>query len=98
MRGVKQVGAAVIEHGSPACSWRRHAKTEEAHRSLGENRSSHADSSLHDHRLNNVRQNVANDDAQVAGTESAGRFDKLPLTSREDLAAHKPGIANPASQ
>src|SRR5271170_6362128 len=90
--------AAVVEHRSPAGRRRRHAESEEAHGGFGENGSGHADRRLHDHGLNDVRQNVTDDDAQVARSESACRFDELALARGEDLSAHQAGVADPASE
>src|SRR6202034_3750183 len=63
VRGVEQVGPAVIEHGSPTGGRRRDAESEKTHGGFGEDGPRHADRSLYHDRLNNVRQNVANDDA-----------------------------------
>jgi len=42
-------------------------------------------------------QNVADDDAQVAGAEGAGGFDEFAFASGEDLSANQAGVADPAS-
>src|SRR5580700_6737576 len=59
MRRVEQVRAAVVEHGSPARGRRRDAESKKTHGGFREDGSGHADGGLHDHRLNNIRQNVA---------------------------------------
>src|SRR6267154_3466506 len=98
MRRVEQMGTAVIQHGSPACRGRRDAESQKAHGSFSENRSCHADRGLDDHWLNNIRQNVADDDAKIAGSQCPGGFDEFALARREDLPADKTRIADPSSE
>src|SRR5580692_5037681 len=98
MRRVEQMSAAVVEHGAPAGGGRRHAKSEKTHGGFGENGSGHADGSLHDNWLNNVGENMADDDAEIASPQSAGGFDKFAFARREDLSADQAGVADPASQ
>ncbi len=43
-------------------------------------------------------QNVADDDAQVAGAESAGGLDEFALARGEDLSADQARVADPASE
>src|SRR5450631_4498994 len=95
---VEQVGAAVVEHGSPTGGRRRDAESEKTHRSFGEDGPRHSDRSLNDHGLNNVGQDVANDDAQVAGAESARGFDEFTFASGENLSANQARIPNPSAQ
>src|SRR4029077_2216087 len=98
MRRVEQVGTAVVEHGSPAGRWRRHAESEEAHRGLGENCSSHADRRLHDHRLDNVGQDVTNNNAQVAGAKGARGFDEFAFPRDQHLSADEASVADPSAE
>src|SRR5271157_4067371 len=98
MRGVEEVSAAIVEHGAPTCGWRRHAESEKAHSGFGENGSCHADRCLHDHGLNNVGENVTEDDAQVAGAESACGLDEFAFARREGLASNQACVADPASE
>src|ERR1035437_8066915 len=95
---VEQVGAAVVEHGSPTGGGRRDAESEKTHGGFGEDGSGHADRGLDDDRLNDVGQNVADDDAQVAGTESAGGFNEFAFTGGEDLSADQARVADPSAQ
>ena len=95
---VEQVRAAVVEHGAPTGRGRWHAESEKAHGGFGEDGSGHADRSLHDHWLNNVRQNVADDDAQVARAQGAGGFDKFAFARGEDLSANQARVADPSSE
>src|SRR5215831_5012891 len=89
MRGVEEMSAPVVEHRTPACRWRRYAEAEKAHGGFGQNRARHSDGSLHNHRLNDIRQDVADDDAQVASTECAGGLNKLALARSKHLAANQ---------
>src|SRR5258708_83434 len=92
------MGAAVVQHCSPACGWWRNAESEKTHGGFGENGPCHTDRRLHDHRLNDVWKNVADDNAQVTRTEGAGGFDEFPFARREDLSANEPRVADPASE
>src|ERR1700692_307818 len=98
MRRVEQVVATVVEHGSPTRRRRRYAESEKAHRGFGKNGSGHADGGLHDHGLNDVRQNMADDDPQIARAQSAGGFDEFALARGENLSANQTSVADPASQ
>src|SRR5580700_8037940 len=90
--------AAVVEHRSPTRGWRGHAESEKAHSGFGEDGSGHANRRLHNHRLNNIWQNVADDDAQIAGAQGAGGFDKFALARGQYLASNQAGIADPSSE
>ena len=98
VRGVEQVGAAVVEHGSPTGGGGRDAESEKTHGGLGEDGSGHADRGLNDDRLNDVGKNVADDDAQIAGAEGAGGFDEFAFAGGEDLSADEAGIAHPTAE
>ena len=98
MWGVEQVGSSVVEHRSPTGSRRRNTETEKTHSGFGEDGSGHADRGLHDDGLNDVGQNVADDDAQVTGSEGAGSFDELAFASGENLAADETRVANPSAE
>src|SRR5215467_8860003 len=95
---VEQVGATIVEHGSPAGRGRRNTKTEETHSRFGEDGSSHADRGLHNHRLNDVWQDVADDDTQIAGVECTGGFDEFAFASCEDLSADQTRISDPSAE
>ena len=98
MWSVEQMGPAIVEHGSPTRGGGRHAQAEEAHGGFGEDGSSHADRGLDDHGLNNVRQNVADDDAQVARSESARGLDEFAFAGGEDLSADQARVAHPSTE
>src|SRR5258708_39575 len=98
MRRIEEMGAAVVEHSSPTRGRRRYAEAKEAHGRFGQDGSGHADRGLYDHGLNNVWQNVADDDAKIAGPESAGSFDEFTLAGGENLAADQASIAYPSSE
>src|SRR5271169_1228554 len=93
MRGVEKVGAAVVEHRSPTRRGRRDAEAEKTHGGFGQDGSGHADRGLDDDRLNDVRKNVTDDDAEVAGAEGAGRFHEFTFPGSEDLSANQASIA-----
>src|SRR6202521_2972249 len=92
------MGAAVVEHGAPTRRWRRHAESKETHGGFGENGSSHADRRLHDYRLNNIREHVTHDNAQIACAERARRFNKFAFACGKDLSADQAGVADPSSK
>ena len=98
MRRVEQVGAAVVEHGSPTRGGRRNAEAKKTHGRFGENGAGHADGGLHDYRLNDVGKNVANDDAQIAGAESPRRFDEFAFARGENLSADQARVADPSAE
>src|SRR5580704_1365790 len=98
MRRVEQVGATVVEHGSPTRRRRRHAESEKAHGGFGKNGSGHADGGLHNHGLNDVRQNMAADYPHVARAQRARSFDEFAFAGGENLSAHQACIAHPTSQ
>src|ERR1035437_6545596 len=95
---VEQVGAAVVEHGSDLGGGRRDAESEETHGGFGEDGSGHADRGLDNDRLNDVGQNVADDDAQITGPESAGSFNELTLAGSEDLSPNQARVADPSAK
>ncbi len=98
MGGIEQVGATVVEHRSPTGGRRRDAESEKTHRCFGEDGACHADRGLDHDRLNNVGQNVADDDAQIAGAESASGFDEFAFAGGEDLSADKSGVTDPTTE
>ena len=98
MGSVEQVSAAIIEHGSPTGSRRSHTQTEKAHGGFGENGARHANRSLHDHGLNDVGKNMADDHAQIACAKGSRSFDKFPFACGEDLRADQAGVAHPSSE
>src|SRR2546427_9835903 len=98
MGGIEQMGTAIVEHGPPAGRGRGDAETKETHGGFGEDSSGHADGGLHDDRLNDVGQNVADNDAQVAGSEGARGFDEFTLAGSQDLSANQAVVAHPTAQ
>src|SRR2546423_7800383 len=98
MRRIEQMGAAVVEHGAPARRGRGNSETEEAHGGFGQDGSSHPDGGLHDHRLNNVGQNVANDDVQITGAKRPRGFDEFTFAGTQDLPANQASVAYPSSE
>src|SRR5579862_81639 len=98
MRSIEQIRAAVVQHGSPTRGWRRNAETEKAHGGFGQDRSSHADRGLHNDRLNNVRQNVANDDSKIARSQRTRGLHEFSFAGSENLSADKARITDPSSE
>src|SRR2546427_10813338 len=98
MGGIEQMGTAIVEHGPPAGRGRGDAETKETHGGFGEDSSGHADGGLHDDRLNDVGQNVADNDAQVAGSEGARGFDEFTLAGSQDLSANQAGGGGPSAE
>ena len=92
------MGAAIVQHSAPTSRWRRHTQAEKAHSGFSEDCAGHADGRLHHDRLNNVGQNVARDDAEIAGTERAGGFHIFAFAGGQHLSADKARIAHPASE
>src|SRR5690348_17600696 len=98
MRGVEEVGAGVVEHGAPTGGRRRNAEAKEAHGGFGENGSSHADGSLDDDRLNDVGEDVAAEDAEIACAESACGFDEFAFAGGEHLRSDQTRVADPSAE
>ena len=98
MGRIEQVGAAVVEHGSPAGGWRRHAEAKKTHSRFGKNGARHTDCRLHDDRLNDVGQNVANHHAPVACAQSPRCFHILAFTGGKHLSPDQARIADPPAQ
>src|SRR6267154_3951611 len=98
MRRVEQVRSSIVEHGAPACRWRRNAESEKTHGGFGQNRASHPDRGLHNYGLNNVGKNVAHDDAQIGRAESAGGFDKFTFARGQNLSTNQARITNPSTE
>ena len=90
--------AAVVEHGSPTGGRRRNTEPEKAHRGLGKDCAGHADCGLDDYGLNNVRQDVPRNDAQIACSQGARGFDEFALPRGEDLSANQTSITDPPAQ
>ena len=62
------MGAGVVQHAAPTRRRWGHAQTEKAHGRFREDRSGHPDGGLHNHRLNDIGKDVADDHAQIART------------------------------
>src|ERR1700722_13410317 len=98
MGRIEEVRAAIVEHRSPAGGRRRDAESEKTHGGFGENGSGHADGGLHDDWLNDVGQNMAHDNAEIAGAKGAGCFDEFAFAGGEDLSANQTSVANPSAE
>jgi len=82
------VGSAIVKHTSPTGGRRGNAETQKAHGSFRENGSSHPNCCLNNHGLNNVRQDVSRNDAQIARAKRPRRLHKFELADRQNLRAH----------
>ena len=98
MRGIEEMRAAVVEHGSPTRGWGRNAEPEKTHGGFGEDGAGHSDGSLNHDGLDDVRQNVANDDAQIAGAQSAGGFHEFAFAGGENLSTDEASVSNPSAE
>jgi len=95
--GVEEVGACVVEHGSPTGGGGRDAEAEEAEGGFCEDGAGHADGGLNDDGLQDVGEDVADEDAEGAGSECAGGLDVLAVSGAHDLGADKAGVADPTA-
>src|SRR5208282_5757039 len=64
VRRVEEVQARVVEHRSPAGRGRGNAEAEKRERGFSEDDAGHSDGGLHEHGLDDVGQDVAEEDAQ----------------------------------
>jgi hypothetical protein len=96
--GFEEVGAGVVEHGSPGGGWGLDAEAEEAEGGFGEDGGGHAYGGLDQEGLEDVGQDVMEHEAEVAGAEGAGGLDELPLFDGEHLGADEAGVVDPAGE
>src|SRR5579864_3719894 len=96
VRSLEKIHPAVVEHGSPACGGRRNTEAEKTHGGFGEDGAGHANRGLHDDGLNDIRKDVAHDDAQIGCTQSARSFDKFAFPGSQDLSANQARVADPS--
>ena len=71
------------DHVAPGRTGRRHAGAEEGQRRLGQNGEGEHERALHQQRRQQVRQQVHDDDAPVAGAERLRRLDELQLAQHQ---------------
>ena len=93
---VEEMRAGVVQHHAPAGHGRRHAEAEKAERGFGKNGSGHADGGLDHDRLNDIRQNMARDDAQIGGSHGARGLDKFTFADGQYLGPNQARVAHPA--
>ena len=89
--------ARVVEHGSPTRRRRGNAQAEKRKCRLGQDDSGHADGGLHKDRLDNIRQNVPEEDAQSACAQGAGRVDVFAVADGHHLRTNQASVAGPAA-
>ena len=94
----KQVSALIVKHCPPTGRRRRYAQSKKTHGRFCQDRAGHPNRSLHDHGLNNIRQNVPHDDPQVARSERTRCFDKLFLTGCQHLRTNQPRVSHPTTE
>ncbi len=96
--GVEEVGASVVEHGSPCGGGRLDAEAEEAEGGFGEYGACHADGGLHEQGLNDVGKNVAEHEVEVGGSEGAGGLNVFTLFDCHDLSSNEAGVVDPTGE
>ena len=96
MGGFEEVGAGVVEHGSPGGGGGLHAEAEEAEGGFGEDGCGHAYGGLHDEGLEDVGEDVAEQEAEVGGAEGAGGLHEFALFDGHDLGSDEACVADPA--
>src|SRR5207344_469962 len=94
---VKQMGAGIVQHGSPTCRGWRHSQAEKAQCSFREHSAGHSDGRLHDDWLKNIWQDVAREDMQITRAECARRLDKFALLDGKHLGSNKTRIPHPTA-
>ncbi len=96
--GLEEVGAGVVEHGTPGGSGRLHTEAEEAEGGFGEHGGGHSDGCLYEEWLDDVGQDVAEQQAGVGGTERARGLEELALFQGHDLGADEAGVVYPTGE
>ncbi len=96
--GLEEVGAGVVEHGTPGGGGGLDAEAEKAEGGFGKDGGSHADGGLDDEGLDNVGEDMAEHEVEVSGTEGAGGLDELALLDGEYLGADEAGVVDPTGE
>ena len=97
VRGVEEVERASLSMASPTWRGSGDAEAEKRESGFGEDDAGHADGCLDEDRLEDVGQDVAEEDAQAAGTERAGGIDIFSIAHGHDLRADEARIAGPSA-
>src|SRR6201987_5452903 len=90
------MAAGVVEHGAPAGHWGEDAYAEETQRGFGEDGAGHGDGGLDQHRLQDIRGKMTQQNACVRSTERAGGEDVFHFFGLQNLCAGEACIACPS--
>ena len=96
--GFEEVGAGVVEHGSPGWGGGLDAESEEAEGGFGEDGCGHTDGCLDEKGLEDVGKDVAEHEVEVGCAEGAGGLDILALFDAEDLSSDEAGVVDPTGE
>jgi hypothetical protein len=96
--GFEEVGAGVVEHGSPGRGGGLDAEAEEAQGGFGKHGGGHSYGGLYDERLHDVGQDVVQHEAEVVSAERTGGLDELALLHGDDLRADEAGVVDPTGE
>ena len=91
------MAAPVIKHCAPARQGRRYTKPEKTERRFRQDCARHADTGLNEHRLDDVRNQVAQDDVRIGSSQRASRFDEIQLSDFENLTPNESCVTHPAN-
>jgi hypothetical protein len=94
----EEVGAGIVEHGSPRRGGRLHTEAEKAEGGFGEDGTSHADRGLNQHGLDDIGQDVVEHQAEIRRAERAGSLDELALLDGHDLRADEARVVDPVGE
>ena len=92
------MGAGVVEHRSPGGGGGLDAKSEEAQGGFGEDGSCHTDGGLDEKGLDDVGQDVAEQEADVRGSERASGLDEFAFLHGHDLRTNEASVVDPSSK
>lgn len=95
---LKEVRTGIVEHGSPGRSGGLDTEAEKAQRGFGEYRSGHPYSGLYQEGLQNVGQDVAKHQMQIAGTQRSSRLNVFALLYAEHLGSHQACVVDPSGK
>ena len=94
--GRADIGPPVSQHAAPGRNLGRHAEAKEAQRCLRDNGGRHGEGADHHRRWDQVRHDVAHDDARVIGAEGPCRVDEFARPQRQRLSPRYAAVGNPS--
>ena len=95
MRRDVDVVLRVVEQAAPGRRVGREPEAEERERRFRQDRTADADRRGHQHRAENVRDDVLHDDAAVGVADGTRRFDEFLLFQRQERGAHEARDGHP---